>query len=130
MTTKPLEFLVRKDDLHTADFSSPSDRTLGKNQVRLEVEAFALTANNITYAVFGDAMQYWSFFPARDGWGTIPVWGLAVVERSEHPQIAVGERIYGYLPMSTHLDVTADKVSPGSFTDVAAHRSGLPIFYN
>ena len=45
--------------------------------MRLAIVSFALTANNITYAAFGDAMNYWQFFPVPgdDGaaWGCIPV---------------------------------------------------------
>ncbi|MBC7103757.1 MAG: DUF2855 family protein [Parvibaculum sp.] len=41
----------------------------------VEIEKFALSANNITYAVAGDMLNYWSFFPAEEGWGKIPVWG-------------------------------------------------------
>ena len=45
------------------------------------MDAFALTTNNITYAVFGAAMQYWDFFPTADPdvWGCVPVWGFAEV---------------------------------------------------
>ena len=46
------------------------DAPLASGQVRLRVEHFALTANNITYAAFGAAMNYWQFFPTDDdGWG-------------------------------------------------------------
>ena len=36
---------------------------LGEDQVRLRVDRFALTANNVTYAVLGDMLGYWDFFP-------------------------------------------------------------------
>lgn len=129
--TQAFDLLVRKGELQTTEFA-PAELPdeLAPGQVLLAVESFALTANNITYAVFGEAMQYWNFFPAREGWGIVPVWGFAVVERSAHPQITAGERIYGYLPMSTHLLVSADNVSPASFSDVSVHRRGLPSFYN
>ena len=45
----------------------------------LSVECFGLSSNNITYAVMGDAMSYWDFFEAEDGWGRVPVWGFATV---------------------------------------------------
>ena len=42
-----------------------------------------MTTNNITYAAFGDAMQYWNFFPTGDAaWGHMPVWGFADVVAS------------------------------------------------
>lgn len=126
------EFLVRKNDLHQTRWFETAvvDTPLAPGQVLLAVEAFALTANNITYAVFGEAMQYWNFFPAREGWGTVPVWGFAVVQRSAHPQVAQGERIYGYLPMATHVIVEADHVTPGGFREVSAHRRDLAAIYN
>ena len=55
----------------------------------------------VTYAVVGDAFGYWNFFPGERDWGVVPMWGHAVVTQSRHPDIAVGERVYGYLPMST-----------------------------
>jgi len=132
-TTRACDFLVRRDDLHQSAFfdaQDPSTIALATGQVLLAVEAFAFTANNITYAVFGDAMRYWSFFPARQGWGSVPVWGFATVARSAHPEIREGERVYGYLPMSTHTVVQADAVTAGSFHDVSPHRRELAAIYN
>lgn len=126
-------FLVRRDDLHRTawtDGPDPATLSLAPGQVLLSVDAFAMTANNITYAVFGDAMRYWDFFPAGDGWGTVPVWGFATVARSEHPGVHVGERVYGYLPMATHLVIEAGRSTPRSFDDVSAHRADLSPFYN
>jgi len=126
-------FHVRRDDLHQAEFHDapdPASIALAPGQVLMAVDSFAFTANNITYGVFGDAMQYWNFYPAPEGWGTVPVWGFAVVARSEHPEIKAGERIFGYLPMSTHFVVQADQVSEGGFVEVAAHRRDLAAIYN
>ena len=39
---------------------------LADGELRLRIERFALTANNITYAAFGEAMRYWDFFPTGD----------------------------------------------------------------
>lgn len=134
MTTTPTcRFLVRRDDLTThawMDGPAPSTVPLAPGEAMLAVDAFALTANNVTYAVFGDAMRYWDFFPAEDGWGTVPVWGFATVARSEHPGLRVGERFYGYLPMATHFVVQADRATPRSFDDVSSHRADLSPFYN
>jgi hypothetical protein len=104
--------------------------TLGDGEVRLRVESFSVTANNVTYAVIGDMFRYWDFFPAGDGYGIVPMWGHAVVEASNHPDIAVGERVYGYLPMGTHLDVLPGQISRGQFTDMAARRQPMSVFYN
>ena len=103
---------------------------LGEGAIRLRIESFSVTANNITYAVIGDMFGYWNFFPAEGDHGVVPMWGHAVVTESRHPDIAVGERVYGYLPMGTHLDVLPGKVSNGGFTDLAAHRQPMSPIYN
>lgn len=128
------DFIVSKNDLHDHAFT-PSDAgaadALKEGEVLLKVEHFAFTANNVTYAAFGEAMSYWSFFPAGDETkGRIPVWGFATVAASRHPEIAEGERLYGYFPMSTHLKVSPVNVKKGSFFDGAAHRQGLADVYN
>ena len=104
---------------------------LGAGKVRLKVESFAVTANNVTYAVIGDMFGYWNFFPTGvDGQGVVPMWGHGVVEASHHPDITVGERVYGYLPMATHLDVAPGNVSAGQFTDTTDYRQPMSPFYN
>lgn len=123
------DFVVAKGDLRRSEFRDVEPPPLEDGQVRLAIESFALTANNITYAVFGEMMKYWEFFPGPDGFGRVPVWGHAQVEASANPEIAVGQRFYGYWPMSTHLTVQA-KPGRSGFTDVAAHRQPLPPIYN
>lgn len=103
---------------------------LGDGEVRLRIESFSVTANNVTYAVVGDAFGYWNFFPGEGDWGVVPMWGHAVVEASNHPEIAAGERVYGYWPMGQHLDVLPAGVSPSGFTDAAAHRQPMSPIYN
>jgi Protein of unknown function (DUF2855) len=104
---------------------------LAENAVRLKVESFAVTANNVTYAVIGDMFGYWNFFPTgAEGQGVVPMWGHGVVEASNHGDIAVGERVYGYLPMGTHLDVLPGHVSAGGFTDMTDYRQPMSVFYN
>ncbi|MFM5950957.1 MAG: DUF2855 family protein [Novosphingobium sp.] len=103
---------------------------LGDGEVRLRIESFSVTANNVTYAVVGDTFGYWNFFPGEGDWGVVPMWGHAVVAESRHPDIAVGERVYGYLPMAEHLDVLPGSVAPGGFTDMAAHRQPMSPIYN
>jgi hypothetical protein len=103
---------------------------LGDDEVRLKIESFSVTANNITYAVIGDMFGYWNFFPAEGDYGVVPMWGHAVVEESSNPDISVGERVYGYLPMGTHLDVLPGKVSASGFSDMAAHRQPMSPIYN
>jgi hypothetical protein len=58
------------------------------------------------------------------------VWGFAEVVRSQHDGVPVGERLYGYFPMSSYLVLVADRVAPGSLVDVSPHRAALPAIYN
>ena len=81
MTTTIFE--VRPGQLATTRLVQAPDAPLADGQVRLRVHQFAFTANNITYAAFGDAMQYWQFYPSHEeGWGIVPVWGFAQVVQS------------------------------------------------
>ena len=130
MNDQVQQFQVRRDALAETRLVSTTPRALDAGELRLAVERFALTANNITYGVAGDIIGYWQFFPAEDGYGCIPVWGIARVVESAHPDIAVGVRYYGYYPMGTQLIVKAEKVSERGFTDATAHRAELPVVYN
>ncbi|MGO4609179.1 DUF2855 family protein [Variovorax sp. 2RAF20] len=123
--------LIRKDQLATTRLHTASDEPLTDGQVRVRIDSFALTSNNITYAAFGEAMSYWQFFPSEEeGWGSIPVWGFASVVQSLHPGVAVGERLYGYWPMASSAVLSPDRLSVARFTDAAAHRAELPAVYN
>ncbi len=125
-------FEVRKQDLHQVRWvDRPAESLEPKaGQVLLRIDRFAFTANNVTYAVFGDAMSYWDFFPAEAGWGRIPVWGFGDVVGSSCDDLAEGERVYGFFPMSTHLVVRPQQVGPGSFIDGAPHRQERAPIYN
>ncbi len=114
-----------------ADPDAPAQRPLAHGQVRLSVEAFSLTANNITYAAFGEAMKYWQFFPAGDpALGCLPVWGFATVSESLADGVAPGRRVWGYFPAGTHLVVTPSKLSTSGFVDISEHRRELAGVYN
>ena len=123
------DLLVAKDDLRRTELRETAPAPLADGEVRLAIESFALTANNIPYAVFGEMMQYWSFFPGPEGFGRVPVWGHARVEESRHPEIPVGQRFYGYWPMSTHLTVQA-RAGKSGFLDAAPHRQPMAVIYN
>jgi hypothetical protein len=58
------------------------------------------------------------------------VWGFADVEASRAQGLSEGERVYGYLPMATHLVVTPSRISDGGFVDGVPHRAALPPVYN
>ena len=123
-------FEVRKESwseirIHT----DPMATELAPDEVLLKVDRQALTANNISYASSGDSLKYWEFFPAEDGWGRIPAMGWSEVIASAHPQVQVGERVWGFTPYATHHKIVAGKINPFSFSDVSAHRDGhAPVY--
>lgn len=121
---------VRKDNwAETRMVSESLDTALAENEVLLRVDRFALTANNISYATSGDTLGYWGFFPAQNGWGRIPAMGWADVVASSHPDIPVGERVWGFFPFSTHLKILAGRVSKSQFHDVSPHRAEYAPVY-
>lgn len=125
-----MDFLIAKDDLHRTRFSDAPAPELAEDQALLSVSAFGLTSNNITYAMFGEAMSYWKFFPAEEGWGRVPVWGFAEVAASNVAELELGARVYGYLPPSSDLVVTPSRVEARGFLDASPHRAALPAAYN
>ena len=125
-----MDFLIAKDDLHECRFAEVPPPSLQPGQALLRVANFGLSANNVTYAKFGEAMSYWDFFPAEEGWGRMPVWGFAEVAESEVEQLAPGTRVYGYLPPSSELVVQPVRVDAHGFLDATPHRASLPAAYN
>ncbi|NOX81766.1 MAG: DUF2855 family protein [Alphaproteobacteria bacterium] len=124
------EFQVRKDTLSETRFTERTAPPLQDGDVLAKVDHFAFTANNVTYGVVGERIGYWKFFPADDGWGVIPVWGFADIVASNHPDIKIGERLYGYWPMASHLVMTPGNVKDQRLSDAAPHRAELPPVYN
>jgi len=125
-----VDFELHRNDLHTSRFLHSDPPSPRDGEALLRVESFGLTSNNITYAVFGEAMKYWDFFPASDPeWGKLNVWGYAHAEESRHPDLTTGTRVYGYLPCASHLLVVPDRVNEKGFVDAAPHRAALPSAY-
>jgi hypothetical protein len=131
--TDALDFIVRRDDLHVHKFvagTADANTRLDAGQVLIRIDKFAFTSNNVTYAAFGEAMSYWNFFPAEAGWGRIPVWGFGDVVQSTTDAIKVGERFYGYFPMSSHVVMQPGRINASGFFDIAAHRQAMHPLYN
>jgi hypothetical protein len=123
--------LTQKNDIGATRLETAPAPALAQGEAALAIEAFALTANNITYAAFGDAMRYWDFFPTgQPELGAMPVWGFATVCESTVPELPVGERYYGYFPMAERLTVQPGRFSERGFYDMSAHRQALPSPYN
>jgi Protein of unknown function (DUF2855) len=127
------DFVVARNDLQRCkliETQLPDAAALPDEALLLKVTRFAFTANNITYAVLGDHLKYWSLFPAPDGFGNVPVWGFGEVIASKHPAIAAGETLFGYFPMATHLVIEAADVNKRGLRDGAPHRQGVSPVYN
>jgi hypothetical protein len=125
------DFQVKKSDFRDSrvvdfEYAEPAE-----GEALLRVETFGLTANNVTYAVFGEAMSYWDFFPTGEPeWGRVPTWGFAEVEASSVEGVEPGTRVYGYLPSSARLVVTPAGVDGSGFVDAAPHKAELPSAYH
>lgn len=128
-----MDIETKRNDLAESRVVDLPPAELAEGQSRLRVDAFALTTNNITYGVFGDMLRYWAVFPASDepdAWGRIPTWGYAECVESRSADLAVGERIYGFMPMSTEFVITPGRSTNRGLFDVAEHRHGLAGTYN
>lgn len=129
------QFQVRKDNFSTARLVSglPTPE-MGEGEVLLRLDQFAFTANNITYAAAGDMLGYWQFFApqgdAAEGWGVIPVWGIADVIESNVSDVPVGERLYGYFPPATYVTMQPVHIGKERLVEGVAHRQALPSAYN
>ena len=96
----------------------------------LKVGSFGLTANNITYCVFGDAMNYWDFFPAEDGWGHMPTWGFARGGGVEGRRSRRGRPAStATSPLPPTCTSSPDRIDERGFNDGAEHRKPLPSAY-
>lgn len=128
------QFQVQKRALAQTRLVQRPLPALADGEVCVRIDACAYTANNITYAAFGDAMQYWAFFPpldAADGeWGCIPVWGFGEVVGSRCAGLATGERLYGYWPTASHALLRPVRLQTAGFEDGAPHRAPLHAVYN
>ena len=123
------DLLVDRDNLRHIE-ARESELTVQPGEALVKIDRFALTANNVTYAVAGDLIGYWSFFPAPEGLGRVPVWGFGDVVESHADGLSPGTRLYGYWPMSTYLKILPVRVKEDGLFDGAAHRQALPQVYN
>jgi len=124
---------VNRSDLSRTRIVEGEAAALNAGEVRIRVEKFGFSANNITYGVAGDQLGYWQFFPpvgADESWGVIPVWGFGQVVESQCDVVPNGERLFGYFPPASEVTMTPADVNRGHFFDQSAHRAALPKGYN
>ncbi len=134
---EPFAVVVNKQNIADIHVVPVQLNHLAANQIRIRIEHFGLSANNVTYAVTGDSFGYWGFFPVSPlsvpdfatGFGIIPLWGFAQVIESNHTNIAVGQRFFGYLPMASEWVMDAQQVTHFGFIDKLASRvSNSPLY--
>ena len=121
---------VARDDLSRTRLRPTELPEVGHGEALLRPQRVGVSANNVTYAVLGEAFRYWEFFPTDPGWGVVPLWGFADVVESRAEGLATGSRVYGYLPCAGHLLVQPGRVDERGFRDVSPHRATLPSPYN
>ena len=121
---------VDRSDLTRTHLIRSAVPDLAPGEALLRVDRVGVTANNVTYAVLGDAFRYWEFFPTEPGRGVVPLWGFAEIAESRVEGLDAGGRVYGYLPSGSHLVVRPGRVGARGFRETAEHRAGLPSPYN
>ncbi len=127
---------IDRDDVTQAQIVA-ADTSVGHGEILVQIDSYAMTANNVTYAVFGkpaglfgNDQGYWDFFAERNTPGRLPVWGFATVLVSDIEGVAPGDRFYGYYPMASHAVLVPGNITPHGFTDVTPRRTTLPPIYN
>ena len=132
-----MDIEVERGELTHWRVTEPAARPLADGEARLRVDRFGFSSNNVSYAVIGDMLHYWEAFPASPGdpgeatvWGRVPVWGFADVVETRSPDVTEGERLFGFLPMSTELVIEPGRATAGEVADIAAHRAVLAGPYN
>jgi len=123
-----MHFEIDRTNITKHRFVETSVPSLQDGEVAMALQEFALTSNNVSYALSGDFLDYWGFFPTEDGWGRLPVMGFGVVTASANADIAVGTRYFGFYPAADHHVVLASATS-GGFIDVGAHREKHAMAY-
>ncbi len=125
------ELWIDKSNFRNTRIVETGRTEIAEGEILVAIDKFAVTSNNVGYAVSGDMIGYWKFFPTgEEPWGKVTVWGMADVVESRSQGIEVGERLYGFYPMSTQLVMTPGRVTDAHFMDVTPHRRELPALYN
>lgn len=128
------EMWVSRDNYRKTKVVSADLPPLADGEVLVAIDKFGLTANNVSYAVSGDMIGYWGYYPVTDSseenWGKVPVWGCASVIESNCNDIPPGERLWGFFPMASHVTLQPGKITTDQFMDIANHRKDLPALYN
>ena len=108
---------VDRDDIAQAELVDLPPVSLDDGEIEVAIDIYAMTANNVTYAVFGkpsglfgNDKGYWDFFADRDRPGRLPVWGFTTVTESRAQGVEAGDIFYGYYPMASHAVLRPSRV--------------------
>jgi len=114
---------IRRASIGEAEVHEEPLAPLEDGQIRLRIDRFAVTANNVSYAGAGDLLGYWDFFPSSDPttWGRVPAVGYAEIIESRNADLPVGGRYHGWFPMAETVTFTPTATRDG-FRDDGAHR--------
>ena len=115
-------FQINRSSIRDSQFVDHGHRDLVAGEVRFDIDFVALTSNNVTYAVAGDMLDYWGFFPVDLPWGHVPAMGYGTVVESANPEVEEGTRHFGFFPMADQHIVLAKGTEAGMF-DIGEHRS-------
>jgi len=121
---------IRRASIGDAEVHTEPITELHDGQIRLRIDRFAVTANNVSYAGAGDMLGYWDFFPSSDPsiWGRVPAVGYAEIVESRNADLPVGRRYHGWFPMAETATFTATATRDG-FRDDGDHRQAhAPIY--
>ena len=119
---------IDRSDIRQRRMSTETAPSAGAGDITFKLDEFALTSNNISYALSGDFLDYWGFFPTEAGWGRLPAMGFGTVVDSQNPAIAVGGRYFGFFPVGDFHTIKAEATSSG-LLDVGAHREKHAMAY-
>jgi hypothetical protein len=128
--SKVTELWVEREDLRETKIVVDEQRPLEDRQIRVVIDKMGLTANNVSYAVSGEAIGYWKYFPAEGEWGKVPCWAMGDVVESRSDCITAGERLYGFFPMASEVVLTPGHAGDDFFMDATPYRRELPGLYN
>ena len=89
---KITELWVDRQHLRETKIVQQDQHPLEDGQIRVAIDKMGLTANNVSYAVSGDMIGYWKYFPADGGWGKVPGWAMGDVPQQVEQRTLPGTR--------------------------------------
>ena len=123
-------FEVERDNPAVTRVAEQPLETLAPGHVRLAIERVALTANTGTYALAGERLGYWGFFPCAKPWGRVPAIGWGRVVESAHPEVSEGGRYFGWFPIAETVDLKVSVNQQGLHDDGEHRAEHAPTYRN